>query len=209
MHIIGKAKVADKEITRHACAGAITWNVADYSTEAVASQLTHELVLTVSGAELAPLAIAAGSDKPIEAAADSKITIHISILRRGDFNNPLKFRAYLEPLKEFEADGKGTNATFEIDLKQSKLGPGSYTFPVYASSPGKYRRITPDEAKAIEAEIKTLKDSLAAITDAPKKEAANNQIKSLEAKLQTKDVTTAVWTSFAITVLPPPAQKTP
>lgn len=209
LQIIGKAKIADKEITRQARAGAIAWNVGDYSNEAVGSQLTHELVLTVSGAELAPLAINAASDKPFEAVADSKINIPISILRRGDFNNLLKFRVYLEPFKEFEADGKATNAAFEIDLKQSKLGPGSYTFPIYASSSGKYRRITADEAKAIEAEIKTLKESLAAITDAPKKEAANNQIKALEAKLQTKDATAAIWTSFALTVLPPPAQKTP
>lgn len=208
LQIVGKAKINDREISRRARAGSIAWNVADYSNEAVASQLNHELVLAVSGAELAPLAIAAPSGK-LEAVADSKINIPISINRRGDFNNPIKFRAYLDPLKEFEADGKATNATFEIDLKQSKLGPGSYTFPIYASSPGKYRRITPTEAKAMEAEIKTLKENLAAIAEAAKKEATNSQIKSLEAKLQIKDATAAVWTSIALTVLPPPAQKTP
>jgi hypothetical protein len=93
-------------------------------------------------------------------------------------------------------------------LKQAKLGPGLYTFPIYATSPGKYRRITPDEAKAIEAEIKTLKDSLAGITEQPKKDAVNNQVKALEARLATKDITATVWASFALSVQPA-AQKTP
>ncbi|HEY6227436.1 MAG TPA: hypothetical protein VI282_09980, partial [Verrucomicrobiae bacterium] len=191
--------------------GTIAWNIPDYSNEAVTSLLTQELTLAVSGAEVAPLAIAATSDKPVEAVADSKVTIPVSIVRRSEFNNPLKFKALVEPGKEkdFEADGKATNATFEVDLKQAKLSPGVYTFPVYATSTGKYRRVTPEEAKTIEAEIKKLKDSLAEIKEQPKKDAVNSQIKTLEGKLQTKDVTTTVWTSFALSVSAPPAQKTP
>jgi hypothetical protein len=83
-----------------------------------------------------------------------------------------------------------------------------HTIPVYATSPGKYRRVTPDEAKAIEAEIKTLKDGLAAITEATKKDAANAKIKSLEARLQSADMTSYAWTSIALSVSAP-AQKTP
>jgi hypothetical protein len=208
LQIVGKAKIGDKEIARRARAGAIAWNVADYSNEAVVSELTHELVLTVSGSEIAPLAIAASSEKPFEGVADSKVTIPLSILRRGDFNGGLKFRALLEPPKEFDVADKATNATFEIDLKQAKLDPGLHTIPVYATSPGKYRRVTPDEAKAIEDEIKTLKDGLAAITEATKKDAANAKIKSLEARLQSADMTSYAWTSIALSVSAP-AQKTP
>jgi hypothetical protein len=209
LQIVGKGKAGDKEIVHHARAGTIAWNVTDYTNEAVASQLTQDFTLAVSGAEVAPLVIAISSEKPIEAVADSKITVPISIVRRGEFNNPLKFRALMEPPKEFEADGKATNATMEIDLKAAKLAPGAYTFPIYASSPGKYRRVTTEEAKAMETELKTLRDGLAAITDAGKKEAANSRIKVLEGQLQPKDATAAVWTSVALSVLPPPAQKTP
>jgi hypothetical protein len=160
--------------------------------------------------EVAPLAIAAASEKPIEAVVDSKVTVPFSIVRRGEFNNPLKFKALIEAGKEkdFEADGKATNTTVDIDLKQAKLQPGIYTIPVYATSPGKYRHVTPDEAKAIEAEIKTLKDSLAGITEQPKKDAVNNQVKALEARIATKDVTATVWGSFALSVQPA-TQKTP
>jgi hypothetical protein len=208
VHVVGKAKPGDKEISHRARAGAITWDIGDYSNEAVVSQLSQELVLAVSGAEVSPLAIAFAADKPIETVADSKVTIPLSIVRRGEFNNPLKFRA-LEPNKEFEADGKATNTTFELDLKQAKLGPGSYTMPIYASSAGKYRRVTPDEAKSIEAEIKKLKDSLGEIKEQPKKDAINNQVKDLEKRLETKEMTAAVWTSVALNVSAPPAQKTP
>jgi hypothetical protein len=197
-----------KEIKRHARAGAILANVADYSNEAVFGQLTHELVLNLSADELAPLAIRSASEKPVEAIVDGKVSVPLTIVRRTEFNGPLKFRSLLEPAKEFDADGKATNAVFEIDLKQAKLGPGLHHFPVYATSPGKYRRITPEEAKAFEAEIKTLKDGLAALTDAAKKEASNNRIKALESRLQFKDVTATVYTSVALSVSAPP-QKTP
>ena len=211
LHIVGKAKIGDKEISRRARAGTVAWNVPDYSNEAVASGLTDELALVVSGSEVAPLAIAAALDKPLEVVVDSKVTVPISIVRRGEFNNPLKFKALLEPGKEkdFEADGKATNATVEIDLKQTKLAPGAYTFPIYATSTGKYRRVTAEEVKVIENEIKVLKESLAGVTEKAKQDAVNGQIKTLEGKLQSKDATTTVWTSFVLTVSPAPAQKTP
>jgi hypothetical protein len=204
IQIVGKAE----NLVRRARAGTILWNVADYNNEAVGSRLAQELILNVSGTETAPLAIAAASEKPVEAVEGAKVNVPLSIVRRGEFNGALKFKALLEPPKEFEADGKATNATFEVDLKQAKLAPGIHYFPVYATSPGKYRRITADEAKAAEAELKTLKDSLGAITEAPKKEAANNRIKVLEASLKTTDVTTTVFTTAAISVSAAP-QKTP
>jgi hypothetical protein len=208
LQIVGKARIGEKEILRRARSGSITWNVGDYQNERVVSELTHQLVLAVSGAEMAPLAIKPASEKPLEVVAESKVNATISIARREEFNGPIKFKALLDPVKEFEVDGNATNATFEIDLKQAKIGPGIHTIPLYATSPGKYRRVTTDEAKAIEAQIKTLKDSLAAITEAPKKEAANARIKSLEAKLQTKDLTATVWTSLVLSVTQAP-QKTP
>ena len=62
--------------------------------------------------------------------------------------------------------------------------------------------------ETIESEIKSLKESLAAIAETAKKDAANARIKNLEARLLTKDVTATVWASFALSVAPAP-QKTP
>lgn len=202
LHIIGKAK----DLKREARYGTVVWNVGDYNNEPVISHLAHELVLNVSGAEVAPLAIR--SEKSTDVIAGAKTNLTIAISRRHEFNNPLKFKALLEPPVEFEVDGKATNATFEVDLNKHKLAAGAHTFAVYATSPGRYRRITPEEAKTTEAEIKKLKDSLPAITEPPKKEAINNEIKALEARLQYRDITATVYASVALNVLPAP-QKTP
>lgn len=206
IRVVGKARIGEQELKRTARGGTIVWNVSDYNNEAVQSELTQELELSVSGAEAAPLAIVG---KTVEVVAGGKVSIPISIDRRSEFNGALKFKALTDPAKEFEVDGKATNATFEIELDRSKFPPGNYMFPVYASSPGKYRRITLDEAKGIEAELKKLKDGLAAITEAPKKEAANNQIKALEARLQFKDLTATVYTTVGINVTAPPVAVAP
>lgn len=206
--IVGRAKIGDREIRRTARAAAILWNVSDYNNEAVQSHLTHESLLTVSGGEVASLALRAAADKPVEVVAGAKANLSLEILRRGDFNGPLKFKTLFEPAKEFEVDGKATNATFELDLSQTKLAPGIHSLPLYATSPGKYRRITSDEAKATEEELKKIKESLTTITEAAKKEAANNQIKALEARLKQSDVTATVYASVPVAVAPAP-QKAP
>jgi hypothetical protein len=202
LHIFGKAK----DLKHEARYGTIVWNLADYNNEAPVSHLTHELVLNVSGAELAPLAIR--SEKTTEAITGAKTNVTFTILRRHEFNNPLKFKALLEPPVEFEVDGKATNASFELDLKKHKLSPGAHTFAVYATSPGRYRRVSADEVKSIEAEIKKLKENLVAAKEAPQKDSINNEIKAQEGLIQYRDVTATVYASAAINVLPAPA-KTP
>ena len=49
LKIVGSAKIGEKQITRAARAGAVGWNIGDYSNDSVASQLTQELLLAVSG----------------------------------------------------------------------------------------------------------------------------------------------------------------
>ena len=181
--------------------GSLLWHVPDYNNEAIQKRLTPELLLSVSGAEVAPLAIKV---EKLEAAANAKVNVPIQILRRHEFNNPLKFTALIEPRKEFEADGKATNATLEVDLAAQKVSPGLYTFPIYATSPGRYRRITPEEAKATEEEIKKLKNSLAA-AEAAKKEGINNQIKALEGRIAYRDLTATIYGGITVNVTNPPA----
>jgi hypothetical protein len=160
--------------------------------------LIPELILSVSGKETAPFALL--TEKPVEAATGSKVNVPLRIARRHEFNGAVKFKTLIEPSKEFEVDGKATNATFEIDLNQNKLAPGPHWIPLYATVPGRYRRITPDEAKSIEEEVKKLKADVAATTEAPKKDALNAQIKALETKLQYKDLTATVYGVAALTV---------
>jgi hypothetical protein len=179
--------------------------VGDYDNEAIVSQLTQELYLTVSGAEAAPIALRA--EKTVEAAAGSKVTVPISIVRRGEYKGAVKFTTLFEPKKEFEAAANATNATFEVELEKTKLPAGTNTLALLATSPGRYRRITPDEAKSIEAEIKKLKDSLPSMTEAAKKDAANKEIKALEGRLNAwQDLTATIYAATPIVVTNAPAK---
>jgi hypothetical protein len=44
-----------------------------------------------------------------------------------------------EALKEFDVDGKATNATLKLDMAAIKLAPGRYVFAVQSLTTGKYR----------------------------------------------------------------------
>jgi len=61
-----------------------------------------------------------------------KLKIPLKLTRRADFNGNLKLKAVgisaLEKLKEIEVDGRATNATVEIDLKESKIPAGTPQF---------------------------------------------------------------------------------
>jgi hypothetical protein len=207
IRVVGKSKIAEHDITHVARPGAIAWQVPNYDIEPITSVLAQELLLNVSGAEQAPLAIAAPA-KPIEVVQGAKANLPITITRRHEFNGIIKFKALLDPPKEFEAAASTTNATVELELDKAKYPPGQYHIPILATSPGRYRRVTVDEAKTIEAEIKKLKDELAAATEAPKKDSLNNQIKAQEARLAYKDLTTTIYTSATLNVAAPPPPPT-
>lgn len=136
----GAIKVIGKsgELSRTAQPAAIRWHVGDYNNEMVQSYLAAQNVLAVSGSEATPITIR--QTNVVEAIAGAKVLIPLSITRRGEFNQPIKFRVFTEPVKEFEVDGKATNAVFEIDLGQLKLAAGQHWFPIHATSPGKYSR---------------------------------------------------------------------
>jgi hypothetical protein len=155
--IVGKAKIGEAEVAREARGGAVNWTVSDYNTEAIQSRLSRDFVLAVSGAESAPISIEPSEGKLWEASEAGKLKISISITRRAEFNANLKLKALglnaLDKLKEIEVDGKATNATVEIDLKEHKIPAGTHSFYLQTQTPGKYRN-NPEAAKAAEEALK-------------------------------------------------------
>jgi hypothetical protein len=147
IRIVGKATIGESETSRTARPAAIRWHVADYNNEFVQSHLCQEMILSI-GAESTPISIR--QTNIIEAIAGAKVSVPLVITRRGDFNQPIKFRVLTEPVKDFEADGKATNAVFELDLGPVKLGPGQHWFPIHATSPGKYLRSDAKDAKPVD-----------------------------------------------------------
>jgi hypothetical protein len=136
--IVAKANVG----THNAKTATVTWNVPDYNNERVRSRLTDNFVLAVCD-DVAPIAVQTLDSKPYEVPASGKLAIPLSVIRRGEFNEAFKLKAYgisaLDSLKEIEIKEKGTNATVELDMSQQKLPPGAYTFYLQGQTKGKYR----------------------------------------------------------------------
>ena len=107
--------------------------------------------------ESAPISIAAAEKKTWEAPANGKLEIPLRITRRGEFNANLKLKPLgpgaAEALKEFDVDGKATNATLKLDFAALKLAPGDYVFAVQTQTTGKYRN-NPEAAALAEAAAK-------------------------------------------------------
>src|SRR5258705_6802636 len=93
----------------------------------------------------------------------------VNLDRRAYFNANLKLKAVgisaLDKLKELELDGKATNATVEIDLKEHKIPTGTHSFYLQTQTPGKYRN-NPEAAKAAEEALKHAEKLVADLTAA-------------------------------------------
>ena len=148
--------------------------VGNTDSERPDSRLAREFALAISDKESSPLSIAAAENKIWEAPANIKLSIPIRITRRGEFNANLKLKPLgpgtSDALKEFDVDGKATNATLTLDLAALKLAPGSYSFAVQTQTTGKYRN-NPEAAAFAEAAAKEA-EKLAGERSAEAKKAA-------------------------------------
>jgi hypothetical protein len=174
VRLVGRAKVGDRDVVREARGGTMVFPVGNTDSERPDSRLAREFALAISDKETVPLAIAAAEKKTWEAPANTKLSIPLRITRRVEFNASLKLKPLgpgtSDALKEFEVDGKATNATLTLDLAALKLAPGSYSFAVQTQTTGKYRN-NPEAAAFAEAAAKEA-DQLASERAAEAKKAA-------------------------------------
>lgn len=171
IRLVGKAKVSDKELVRVARGGTMVFPVGNTDSERPESRVAREFVVAISDKESAPISIAAAEKKTWEAHANGKLQIPLAITRRGEFNATLKLKPLgpgtSEALKEFDADGKATNATLTLDLAALKLAAGDYVFAVQTQTTGKYRN-NPEAAAFAEAAAKEADKAAADLADAAK-----------------------------------------
>ena len=167
INVVGKGKHGSNDITRTAIEGTHVWRVEDYNSEAVPTRTSPDVALGTTP-EPAPVIIAVAATNALEAVEGTKLQIPLTITRTGDFNEKLKLKLAgtqpLEASKELEADAKATNATFELNLGQAKLAPGTHVAYFQTQTKGKYSN-NPDGAKAAELaakEAETNATSLAA-----------------------------------------------
>ena len=152
INVVGKGKHGSNDVASTAVEGTSIWRVEDYNTEAVAARTSPDVVLATVD-ERAPVTVSLVASNALEAAVGTKLQIPLVVARNGDFNEKLKLKSAgaqpLDSAKELEIDAKTTNATFELDLNQAKLGPGTHLVYFQTQTKGKYSN-DPEGAKAAE-----------------------------------------------------------
>jgi len=157
IRVSGQASIGGTNVTRDARFAEVSWNVPDYNNEAIQTRFASEMVLAVSDVESAPVTVAPAEARVYEVAAGGKLQVPLRIDRHADFNETLKLKpigpAAVDSAREVEVAGKTNSATWELDLAQIKLPPGTHTLALQAQTRGKYRNFSND-AKRIEAAAK-------------------------------------------------------
>ena len=174
VRLVGKATIGGQEVVRQAQGGTMLFPVGSTDTERPEARVTSEFTLAICDQEFAPVTVAPAESKTWEAVANGKLEVPLRVTRRGEFNAAIKLKPLgpgpAEALKEFDVDGKATNATLKLDLAALKLAPGSYVFAAQGSTTGKYRN-NPEAAAAADAAAKEAEKLAGELTAAAKKAA--------------------------------------
>lgn len=181
--IVGKGRVADKEVTRVARGGVTAWpGVPGQNNQpgrVAEARVSRELVLAVSDAESIPVSIEAGGLKPVETARGLKVEVPIKVTRREGFKEALTLTPYGLPTAY-----KAQNVTIAANANDGKLAldipanatPGVLSFNLRGPAKVSYKRdqagadAAAADKKKFEDLVKTL-DAAAKAADKAKQEA--------------------------------------
>lgn len=151
-----KAKVGGEDVKRDVRFGSVVWGApAQNNNNAMADPLIARLtdgMMIGLGEEEEPLSLIAGDGGVIEVPEDGKVTIPVKVTRRAEVKAALKVKAIgpdaISKAKEITIDTKANEGKFELDLKQLRVAPGTYTFCLQTGASVKYARpMMPAEAK--------------------------------------------------------------
>lgn len=169
---VGRAKIAGAEATRPCRLASMAWPVADAWSEVPWPRLLADVPVSVTGAEPAPLTITPGKSEPIVAAPNTKVTIPLTLARRGEFNGgkmSVKFFGVgFEQAPAAEIPLTADKAEVVLDLAALKTPPGEYTIALYGGAVTKYR-YAPEAVAAAEAARSNAEKSVSQVEQELKK----------------------------------------
>jgi hypothetical protein len=172
IQVTGRAKAGETTLERAARAGSVVWHLPDWDQATVSSRPASGLPLSLLETEVAPVVLSVAGGKPLEAPAGGKLTIPLTVGRRGEYPAAFNIKPYgrpeLDKAKDVSVAEKATNATVEINLAELKLPEGTHWLWVSGQCAGKYRKM-PEVADAAEnASKKAEKDAADAAAAAKK-----------------------------------------
>ena len=195
---VGRAKIAGAEVVRPGRLASMAWPVADAWSEVPSPRLSADVPVSVTSTEPAPLTITPGKPEPVVAASGAKVTIPLTLARRGEFQGgkmSVKFFGVgFEQAPAIDIPLTADKTEVVLDLAALKTPPGEYTIALYGGAVTNYRyapeAIAAAEAARREAEqsVGQVEQELKKLTDAVKtappvkKAEVDKACKAMEAK---------------------------
>lgn len=140
--LTGSATINDQEIVHDFKLASMKWPVVNAKSEIPAPRLVHQTPVSVGGVEQAGLSIAASEDKIWETKAGQKLTIPLTLTRRGEFSGTTMsiqtFGAGLDRAAKFDLSLADDQCEAVLDLAKLKTPPGDYTVAFYGGAVEKY-----------------------------------------------------------------------
>ncbi len=147
----GKSMINGGEVKRPVQMAAMAWPIVDSWGEIPSPRLVTGLPISVTGAEFAPLSIAAKEKKVWEVMAGQKLAIPLQHTRRCEFSGSvLQLKtsgAGFEQVPRFDVSLASDSSEVTLDLAALKTPPGDYLIAFYGSAVAKYQSSLETTAK--------------------------------------------------------------
>lgn len=211
--LTGTAAGGGSNRIRAARFASVIWPVTDFNIDSPKSRITRDAILSVVRAEPVPVSISVGEGRPLEVAADGRITLPLRVTRRDEFQTAFNLQpsgaSGLAKAKVITIPEKAVTASLDLSVADTKLGPGTHTLWLQGSVAGKYRNNVA-ALTAAETAFKAAEKAVGAASaaDKPKAEeqrkAAEKVRKAAEEKAKPRDLSFQVFSEpFVVTVLAP------
>ena len=139
----GKSSLNGSEIKRPVHMAAMAWPIVDSWSEIPRPRLVSGLPISVTGAEFAPISIAAKEKKVWDASVGQKLTIPLVHTRRSEFSGTVlqlkTLGAGFEQVPRFDVSLASDSSEVTLDLAALKTPPGDYLIAFYGSAVAKYQ----------------------------------------------------------------------
>jgi hypothetical protein len=198
---VGRSTIAGKAVTRPCRLASVSWPIPDSWGEIPSPRLLADVPVSVSGLEMAPLAVAAKTPV-LEAKAGEKLTVPLVHRRASEFSGDkihMKvIGAGFERAPGFDLPINADSSQVVLDLKALNVPPGEYRVSFLGGGVVKYRH-RPDlvasaetasrkkqaEMKVLEAEVKKAAVNKEQMARAhARMKAASDALKAAEQQLQ-------------------------
>jgi hypothetical protein len=174
LNVVGKAKIGEQEVVRHARAGALVWGTQNRQQSPPIARMARDLVLSVIEKETSRALVKIGDGSVIETSKGGKVEIPVSFAWRGEIKGELQLAPVGAPsdfqVKNFNVKHGQGDAKVEFTLNNNNIQPGAYTFYLRGQTKIDYER-NPDLIADHEARQKEIDATIAELQEKAKQTA--------------------------------------